>query len=371
MRALIAAVMPAAGDRIDRFEPYLEAACTRFRITSDLALAMFLAQIAHESAELRYVRELASGAAYEGRKDLGNTEPGDGPRFRGRGLIQITGRDNYRRCGVALGLDLLARPELLEEPRWAALSAGWFWAANGLTALAEGPDALERCTRRINGGLNGLADRRRYYNRALVAIAQTAQTEPATEPPTPQQIADSPQSIPVEAEPMTPFIAAALPALVQQIPELIRSFGTGAVTERNAKAAEAVLQIAQQATNTPNAQAAIEAIQSDPAALQATRTALEREMWFEATEAGGGGIDGARRADAKFVAEGRDVSDSPAFIISCLLLIFPAMLLVDAFFVHADAYDGNLRTQIVTGVLMVISMVGAFYLGSSFARRER
>src|SRR3990172_4842944 len=98
-RELIAAVMPAAGERIDRFAPFIEDVCTRFGITSDLAKAMFIAQIAHESGELKYVREIASGVAYESRVDLGNTESGDGPRFRGRGLIQLTGRNNYRRCG--------------------------------------------------------------------------------------------------------------------------------------------------------------------------------------------------------------------------------------------------------------------------------
>ncbi|MCD6674832.1 MAG: glycoside hydrolase family protein [Burkholderiaceae bacterium] len=228
---------------------------------------------------------------------------------------------------------------------------------------------------RFNDGveLSGLARRRKAEREMFESMPAPAEaaTELVAEAPTPQQIAASPQSVPVEAQPMTPFIAAALPALVQSIPELIRSFGTGAVTERNARAAEAVLQVVQTATEAPNAQAAVEAIQSDPAALQAARTALEREMWFEATEAGGGGIDGARKADAKFVTEGRNPSDSPAFIISCLLLIFPAMLLVDALFIHGNAYDGNLRTQIVTGVLMVISMVGGFYLGSSFAARRQ
>lgn len=228
---------------------------------------------------------------------------------------------------------------------------------------------------RFNDGveLSGLARRRRAEREMFESAPMPAEaaTELVAEAPTAQQIADSPRSVPVEAQPMAPFIAAALPALVQTIPELIRSFGDGKVTERNAKAAEAVLQVVQTATGAPNAQGAVEAIQRDPQALQAARTALERDLWFESTEAGGGGIEGARRADARFVAEGRRVVDSPAFIISCLLLVFPLMQLVDVYYVHPELYDGNLRTQIVTGVLMVIVSVGAFWLGTSYAQRQQ
>ncbi len=88
---------------------------------------MFIAQIAHESGELTYVQEIASGKAYEGRKDLGNTQPGDGIRYKGRGLIQLTGRANYEKYGQLMGLDLINNPELLEEPEFAALSAAYFW----------------------------------------------------------------------------------------------------------------------------------------------------------------------------------------------------------------------------------------------------
>lgn len=186
-------------------------------------------------------------------------------------------------------------------------------------------------------------------------------------PPTPQQIAASPQSIPVEASPMTPFIAAALPALVQSIPELIRSFGTGAVTERNAKAAEAVLQVVQTATGTPNAQAAVEAIQSDPAALEAARTALERDHWLEATEAGGGGIAGAREFNLA-VADGNPLM-MPALWISILLLI-PVYVVVGAV-VLGDGWSAEVRIQVVTAVLATMGIVGAFWLGSSFAKSRQ
>ena len=132
--------------------------------------AMFIAQLCHESGGFRYVEELASGKAYEGRKDLGNTEPGDGVRFKGRGLIQITGRENYRACGDALGVDLLSDPALLESPDLACRSAAWFWAKHGLNELADKGD-FQHITRRINGGLNGWKDRVAFYDKAQEVLA--------------------------------------------------------------------------------------------------------------------------------------------------------------------------------------------------------
>ena len=112
--AQLQSIMPFAKARIPSFVAPLNAAMYEFHINSPLRQAAFIAQIAHESGELRYVKEIASGAAYEGRKDLGNTQPGDGMKFKGRGLIQITGRNNYHECGKALGVDLITNPVLLE-----------------------------------------------------------------------------------------------------------------------------------------------------------------------------------------------------------------------------------------------------------------
>lgn len=139
------------------------------RIDSGMRQAAFLAQIGHESGQLRYLEELASGAAYEGREDLGNTNPGDGIRFKGRGLIQITGRANYAACGRALGIDLVNDPDRLSSPRLATRSAGWFWKTHGLNELADIPDFL-KITRRINGGTNGLAERQALYSKALTVL---------------------------------------------------------------------------------------------------------------------------------------------------------------------------------------------------------
>ena len=163
-------IMPLAGRRATLFLAPLNAAMAEFSIDTPLRRASFLAQVGHESGQLRYVRELASGAAYEGRADLGNVVAGDGVRFKGRGLLQVTGRANYAACGVALGLDLLAAPQLLEQAAAACRSAGWFWQSRGLNRLADAGDQ-ERLTRRINGGVNGLAERLALYQVARKVLA--------------------------------------------------------------------------------------------------------------------------------------------------------------------------------------------------------
>jgi len=155
--------------RLVRFLPHLNSTFDEFEINTPQRLRMFLAQIGHESGQLRYVQELASGEAYEGREDLGNTSPGDGVRYKGRGLIQITGKHNYALCSLGLGLPLLEKPELLEEDQNAVRSAGWFWYKSNLNSLAD-QGKFQLITRRINGGLNGYADRFKLYQRALAVI---------------------------------------------------------------------------------------------------------------------------------------------------------------------------------------------------------
>jgi len=142
--------------------PYLNEAMDSYGITSPARAAAFLAQIAHESGELRYWEEIASGDAYEGRRDLGNTQPGDGKRYKGRGPIQITGRANYRKYGAALGLDLENNPSLAATTPVGFQIAGAYWDSKGLNELADRGDFLT-ITKRINGGTNGLASRQKYY----------------------------------------------------------------------------------------------------------------------------------------------------------------------------------------------------------------
>jgi len=126
-------------------------------------LAALMAQAGHESDTFNTLREYASGSAYEGREDLGNTEVGDGKRYRGRGHIQLTGRANYRRAGEALGLDLENNPELVEtDPSIAARVTIWFWKEN---VRSQAPDFndVERVTKVVNGGFNGLKHRIELY----------------------------------------------------------------------------------------------------------------------------------------------------------------------------------------------------------------
>ncbi len=134
-------------------------------LDTGLRLAHFMGQCGHESGSFRYMEEIASGAAYEGRADLGNTQPGDGRRYKGRGPIQLTGRANYRRVGRRIGIDLESHPDMVSHPSVGLLVGCVYWADRGLNAKADADDLLG-LTRAINGGTNGLADRRIQTDRA-------------------------------------------------------------------------------------------------------------------------------------------------------------------------------------------------------------
>ncbi|PMX27596.1 MULTISPECIES: glycoside hydrolase family 19 protein [unclassified Pseudomonas] len=167
-------ILPNAGRQAGVFVPVLNTAMSKYGIVTPMRIAAFIAQVGHESGQLRWVREIwgptAQQAGYEGRADLDNTVQGDGFKYRGRGLIQITGRANYTACGEALGLDLVSQPTLLEQPQHAAMSAAWFWSTRGLNTLADQGE-LVKITRRINGGLNGQDDRQALYDKALKVLA--------------------------------------------------------------------------------------------------------------------------------------------------------------------------------------------------------
>lgn len=169
--AQLARILPHAAVRdIARYLPGLNAGMESWVIDTPLRQAHFLAQIGHESGHLRYAEEIADGHAYENRRDLGNTQPGDGRRFKGRGLIQLTGRANYAEYGRAIGRDLLADPApVATDPALAVDVACWFWQSRGCNLLADADDA-ERITRRINGGLNGYADRLAILARAKAEL---------------------------------------------------------------------------------------------------------------------------------------------------------------------------------------------------------
>jgi predicted chitinase len=177
-------IMPncAAAKRADYF-PFIQQAMQEFGITSYLRETAFLAQLAHESGELRYMEEIASGAAYEGRANLGNTQPGDGKRYKGRGPIQLTGRANYTKYGQLLGLDLVNNPTIAATKEVGFRIAGQFWKLNGLNELAD-QQKFETITRRINGGINGLPDRIKYYERAKKVMSKDdSGASPATSQP--------------------------------------------------------------------------------------------------------------------------------------------------------------------------------------------
>src|SRR3954447_11214462 len=163
--------------------PPLAAAMTEFAIDAPARAAAFLAQLAHESGQFRFMEEIWGPTPAQLRYEpasslaaaLGNTETGDGHRFKGRGPIQITGRANYRRFGDLLEIDLVAAPDRAALPELAFRIAGLFWSKKGLNELADQatPDAFREITRRINGGFNGLAERQQFYATACATLGVT------------------------------------------------------------------------------------------------------------------------------------------------------------------------------------------------------
>lgn len=162
-------IMPlATWGKIRRYAPFLRTGMASRSINSALRQAHFLAQLGHESMSFVYTEEVASGEAYEGRSDLGNTEPGDGKQFKGRGLIQLTGRQNYTDYGQDIGKNLTdgTNPRLVATDASLAVDvACWFWNIKKLNARADIDDIIG-ITTTVNGGLNGLLDRKAYLRRA-------------------------------------------------------------------------------------------------------------------------------------------------------------------------------------------------------------
>jgi putative chitinase len=182
------AILPSAKDEnIDKYLAPLNQALAQHSINTPLRIAHFIAQVAQESGSLKYNEEIwpnpaldAQGVAtngsswqlrYEGRAELGNTQPGDGYRFRGRGLIQLTGRANYAKYGEALGRDLTSgtNPDLVAQPTLAVDAAGWYWSTRNLNAYADKDDVLG-ITKRINGGTLGLDNRKAFLAKAKTAL---------------------------------------------------------------------------------------------------------------------------------------------------------------------------------------------------------
>ena len=175
---------------IDGLVEYLPEALEKYGINTKLRLAHFLSQISHESDHFRTTEEYASGRAYEGRRDLGNLRKGDGTRYKGRGVIQLTGRANYQRYGDILGIDLVNNPELAASPKISVLTALEYWKQRKINALAD-RDNIRLVTRAINGGDNGLDDRKIALDRAKEAVKNIVIITP-----------DAPEPVKVEPAPV-------------------------------------------------------------------------------------------------------------------------------------------------------------------------
>ena len=367
---LLQSATGCTAERAGLFAGPLSDACQHYGITGPVRLAAFLAQIGHESGSLRWVREVADGSAYDGRRDLGNTQPGDGTRYRGRGLIQCTGRDNYRAMAAALmpldAPDFEDFPEALEEPKWAAWSAAAWWTTHGCNQLADAGDFIS-LTRRINGGTNGLADRQSRWARAKTALATTAQSDYM--PPGEAPDWKPPQQEP--AMPIAPIIAALLPSIIDAIPKLGKVFGSGSeVAERNIKAAELVAETVKTATGALNLQDAAERLKSDPEAARVAAKAVDG-IWYELTEAGGGGVDGARKADAAATAGG-DGHKSPSLWIGILLLPLVYLLVLSLIGIIGTAsWSDDVRAGLAGSLISAIigGLVG-YYFGQTTTRNR-
>jgi putative chitinase len=202
-----------------QFFPFLSAAIAEFGIDAPARTAAFVAQLAHESGQFKFMEELWGPTAAQQRYEpttslsttLGNTEVGDGRRFKGRGPIQITGRANYRRFGDLLGLSLIDNPASAALPDVAFRVAGLFWSKKGLNELADQvtPEAFREITRRINGGFNGLAERERFYEAAKAALGVMGPAVTRGGPP-------------VEADATEPAFERGVEAVRSDVPPAVR-----------------------------------------------------------------------------------------------------------------------------------------------------
>lgn len=210
-------IAPYANDKIiSDLEHYFDKYLQKYKINTYLRICHFLAQCAHESAGFRTLEEYASGAAYEGRRDLGNVNPGDGKRYKGRGIIQLTGRANYRTFGQRLGYPLEDNPILAMSPEISVQTACEYWNSRNLSTYADLDDVLT-ITRKINGGTNGLEDRRSYLAKAKTIIPKNINlsTEKTPEPPKPAELPDPFSHVVIDTSLMPPLpVDPLVPAIV-------------------------------------------------------------------------------------------------------------------------------------------------------------
>lgn len=389
---LLRAATGCTAERAALYAQPLAEACNRFGIDTPQRLAAFLAQIGHESWSLKFVRELwgptPAQTRYEGRADLGNTQPGDGARYLGRGLIQLTGRANARQARDELrkaGIDapdFESAPELLEMPIWACMVAAWFWHSRGCNGLADAGDFLT-ITRRINGGTNGMADRNSRWALATVALhapptqsLRTDHVQAASASPTPEPNPATPQPTPdidrkEPAMPIPAIVGALLPVLTSAVPELVKLIKPDSKSaEKNATIAAKAFEVAQAALGAANAQDVAERIQSDPAAAQAVREAVQAN-WYTLVEVGGG-IAAARESDTAAAIAGLRAWHSPSFWAMLLLLPLVYMLVgsIAGLWGYSEWSD-DVRAAIATAMVsLIVGSAAGYYFGATTARNK-
>ena len=324
----------------------LEEALEEFPLNN---LPGFMAQVCHESGGFRYVKELASGTAYEGRKDLGNLSPGDGVKYKGRGYIQITGRFNYGYCGQALNLDLLNHPELLEKPLHAARSAAWYWQWKNLDSKT-----FMEATKLINGGYNGLESRKAYLAKAESVLISKKE--------------------PTMALPALPILKFIWPTILAAAPDLVKIFTDkdASVPERNIKGAEKVLEIAKTITDSVNEQELATKLETQPEIREAFQKAI-KDNWFDLVSASPQGLKEAR--SFYLLPENRDKVWGNLSFIQVLALLLVSISAIGAGYVltsDIERFSADLRGAIVT-MIIVGGFVGVkeFFFGSSEGSRRK
>lgn len=385
---LLAQATGSTPERAELFAGPLSVACEHYQINTVRRMAAFLAQIGHESGSLRHTVEVwgptPAQHRYEGRRDLGNTQPGDGSRYRGRGLIQLTGRFNHaavrdrlRSRGVACP-DFETEPERLQDPLWAAWSAADFWDWKRLNPVADSGD-FTRVTQIINGGQNGAADRERRHAIALRVLEQaqggvvSAMPEP---PPVPNKEPDMP--LPLLKALTVPLATTLVEAFTPIAKEkLTKEIGRHTDSPQLAEhVANGVIEAAKIATGMSDPVAAVAAAKADPETLQRVESAamLNVEQLLPALERINELEQANIRSAREFNAAQPLFVNTPWFKMQFVQALSLAFMAFSGWFVieHWGSLTSELRGAVIT--LMVIAGwngVRDYWMGSSHGSNEK